>query len=55
MNHKRAVEIVSNKKICDVYYQNHPVWIQELEPYIAKIGYMDVMKEQEVPIKDLYE
>lgn len=55
MNNKRALEIVTTKRICDVYYQNHPVWIQEIENHVAKIGYMDLMKEQEVPLKDLYE
>lgn len=55
MDGKRAFEIVSHREICDVYYQNHPVWIQEIKHHIAKIGYMDGRKEQEVPLEDLYE
>ena len=31
MNSKRAVEIVNNREICDVYYKKHPVWIQEVK------------------------
>lgn len=55
MDGKRAFEIVRNKDICDVYYKNHPVWIQEIENNTAKIGFIDRMEEQEVPLENLYE
>lgn len=55
MDCKRAFEIVTHREICDVYYKNHPVWIQEIENHIAKIGFMDGMAEQEVPLEELYE
>lgn len=55
MNMKRAFEIVNNREICDVYYEKHPVWIQEVQNNVAKIGFLNSMEEQEVPLEDLYE
>ncbi len=55
MNYKRASEIVSHREICDVYYEKKPVWIQEVENNIAKIGFMDGSNEKSVNIEDLYE
>lgn len=55
MNTKRAFEIINNKKICDVYYKAHPVWIQEIENDVAKVGFMDLSQEINVSIGDLYE
>lgn len=55
MDGKRAFEILSHREICDVYYKNQPVWIQEIEKHTAKIGFIDGMEEQEVPLEDLYE
>jgi len=55
MNTKRAFEIVNNKNICDVFYNNHPVWIQELQNGKAKIGFMDLSKEIDVNISELEE
>lgn len=55
MNTKRAFEIVNNREICDVYYEKHPVWIQEVENNIAKVGFMDLNEEKNVDIADLYE
>ena len=55
MNVKRVFEIVNNRKICDVYYNNHPVWIQEVQNDIAKVGFMDSNKEMDVNIADLSE
>ena len=55
MNIKRAFEIVNNREICDVYYKKHPVWIQEVENNIAKVGFMDLNEEKNVYIEDLYE
>lgn len=55
MNSKRAFEIVKNREICDVYYEKHPVWIQEVQNNVAKIGFMDLNEEKNVDIEDLYE
>ena len=55
MNYKRAFEIINKKEICDVYYNNEPVWIQNLENDIAKVGFMNFKDERDVKIEDLYE
>lgn len=55
MNSKRIFEIINNKEIKDVYYDDRPVWVQEVNNNIAKIGFMDNSGEKDVYIKDLYE
>lgn len=55
MNKKRVYEIVNRKEISDVYYKNHPVWIQELNNDMAKIGFMDKNEEIHVNVENLYE
>ena len=55
MNLKRVHEIVNNREICDVYYQKHPVWIQEIQNNIAKVGFMDINQEKNINVEDLYE
>ena len=55
MNIKRVNEIINNKEICDVYYNNKPVWIQEVNNEFVKIGFMDLNEEKHVNVNDLYE
>lgn len=55
MNIKRAFEIINNKKIYDVYFENHPVWIQEITNNTAKIGFMDADIEKNVNVNSLVE
>lgn len=55
MNIKRVNEIINNREICDVYYNNKPVWIQEVNNELAKIGFMDLNEEKHVNVNDLYE
>lgn len=55
MNSKRIFEIINNKEIKDVYYDDRPVWVQEVNNNIAKIGFIDNNEEKDVYIKDLYE
>lgn len=55
MDIKRAFEIVNNREICNVYYEKHPVWIQEVKNNVATIGFMDINDEKDVNINDLYE
>lgn len=55
MDKKRAFEIMDNREICDVYFENHPVWIQEVNRNIAKIGFMDKNEELNVNVESLYE
>lgn len=55
MNIKRVNEIINNREICDVYYNNKPVWIQEINNEFVKIGFMDLNKEINVNVNKLYE
>ncbi|MFR2534473.1 MAG: H-type small acid-soluble spore protein [Clostridia bacterium] len=55
MNTKRVFEIMKNKEIRDIYYEERPVWIQEVKDNIAKVGFMDNYEEKNVYIEDLYE
>ncbi len=55
MNSKRAFEIVNNKEIYDVFYNNEPVWIQELNNNKATIGFMNFNEVENVNIEDLKE
>ena len=55
MNNKRVSEILKNKKFNDVYYDDRPVWIQEIDNNIAKVGFIDNNEERNVYIEDLYE
>lgn len=55
MNKERVFEILRKKELHDVYYNERPVWIQELDNNIAKVGFIDNNEERDVYIKDLYE
>ena len=55
MDYKRARDIVGNKEIVDVFYNEQPVWIQEVNDNIAKIGYVNKNVTQDVYLEDLYE
>ena len=55
MNAERANEILQSKMKCDVFYEEKPVWIQDVRDNIAKIGFLDGSKEKIVYLEDLYE
>ncbi len=55
MNKQRLNEILKNKSLNEVYYNEKPVWIQEVHDDIAKIGFLDGSREKDVYIEDLYE
>lgn len=55
MNIQRINEILANKEKCDVFYEDKPVWIQELNDNIAKVGFIDGTGDKDVHAKDLYE
>ena len=55
MDVKRVIEILNSKKINNVYYDEKPVWIQNLNDNIAKIGFVNNHEEKDVYIEDLYE
>lgn len=55
MDIKRINTILSNDEKVDVYYQNRPVWIQEISNNMAKIGFVDNFEEKDVMIDELTE
>ena len=55
MNIKRVHELINNKEKVDVFYDERPVWIQELNNNVAKIGFIDNFEERDVFVEDLYE
>lgn len=55
MNAERANEVLQSKMKCDVFYEEKPVWIQDVRDNIAKIGFLDGSKEKNVYLEDLYE
>ena len=55
MEYNRIFEILKNKEKTDVFYNDRPVWIQELNNNVAKIGFIDNFEEKDVHIDDLYE
>lgn len=57
MNLERVNSILNNKEKVDIYYNNRPVWIQEINynNKTAKVGFVDNFEESDVFIKDLYE
>lgn len=55
MDRQRINTILNNNEINEVFYNEKPIWIQEVENDIAKIGFLDGSKEKNVYITDLYE
>ncbi len=55
MNIERVNQIIRNKEILDIYYDDRPVWIQELNNNIARVGFLDGQAEKDVFVEELYE
>ena len=55
MDKKRLNKILNEEQINEIFYNDRPVWIQEVTDNIARIGFLDGSKEKDVYIKDLYE
>lgn len=55
MDTKKILEIMKNKELKDIYYNDRPVWIQELNNNMARVGFIDNNEEKEVYADDLYE
>ena len=55
MDIKRVQAILDNKEKRDIFFEDRPVWIQELAENKAKVGFVDNFEERDVYIKDLYE
>lgn len=55
MNRERVNEILNHRSLSEVFYNERPVWIQNVHDDIATIGFLDGSKEKKVYIEDLYE
>ena len=55
MNLERLHNMLNTKEKVDVYYEERPVWVQEIHDNIAKISFIDNFEEKDVYIEDLYE
>ena len=55
MDKQRILDILNKKQLKDVFYDEQPVWIQELKNNVATIGFIDGSPEKDVFIEDLYE
>ena len=55
MTTKRASDILKNKKIHEVYYNDEPIWIQELHNDKAKIGFLKSNTIKDIYVDELYE
>lgn len=55
MELNRINSILSNKEKVDIFYEDRPVWIQEINNSRVKVGFVDNFDEKDVYIKDLYE
>lgn len=55
MDINRVQAILNNKEKREIFYDDRPVWIQELAEDKAKVGFVDNFEEKDVYIKDLYE
>lgn len=51
----RAREIMESKGVIEVFYQGHPVWIEQIEQYTARIRMLDNNQQLNVPINMLAE
>lgn len=55
MTNKRVSEILKSKDITDVYYNDQPVWVQEVHGNVAKVGFIDSDMTKDLFISELYE
>lgn len=55
MDKKRVMEILKSKDIKDIYYNDQPVWIQEVHGDIAKVGFLNSNNTKDLYINELYE
>ena len=52
MKASKIHEILRNKQKVDIFYNERPVWIQEVNNDIAKIGFIDNFEEKNVHIEE---
>lgn len=55
MTSHKISEILKSKELHNIFYDNRPVWVQEITGNTAKVGFIDTNEEKDVFIEDLYE
>ena len=56
MDIERINNVLNNKEKVNIFFNERPVWIQELNDInIARVGFVDNFEEKDVYISDLYE
>lgn len=55
MTNKRICEILKDKKINEVYYNEQPIWIQEIHGNKATVGFVNSDETKDLYVDDLYE
>ena len=55
MTNKRVCEILKNKDIKEIYYNDQPIWIQEVHGNKATVGFVGSNDTKDLYIKELYE
>ena len=55
MTNKRICEILNNKTIQEIYYNEQPVWVQEVHDDKATVGFLNSSDTMDLYIDDLYE
>lgn len=55
MNLERIQDMLRNKEKADIFYGDRPVWVQEVNNNVAKVGFIDNNEEKDVFVEDLYE
>ncbi len=55
MKATKIYQILHDKQKVDIFYNERPVWIQEINNDVAKVGFIDNFEEKNVLIEDLYE
>ena len=55
MTNKRICEILNNKTIQEIYYNEQPVWVQEVHGAKATVGFLNSSDTMDLYIDELYE
>lgn len=55
MTSKRVCEILRDKEIKEIYYNEQPVWIQEVHGNKATVGFVNSNESKDLYVDDLYE
>ena len=55
MTNKRVCEILRDKEIKEIYYNEQPVWVQEVHGDKATVGFLNSNTTEDFYINDLYE